>query len=487
MNKDTTTNNDNDMFMSNKKDTNENLNQKYKNGLFIFHRDFRIEDNRGIIRASSQCEKIYTCFIFNPEQVDNKNEYRSQNSIQFMIESLEDLHISIKNSGGSLLTFYGKYETCIRELVEKLHIDCVFFNKDYSPFALNRTATLQKVIYCPCIIECDYYLYEPGTIINSSGGFFKKYTPFYEEVLKHEIKTPVYKRDLQLSKPFSSIKLEHRITLKVAMRKFVGNINAEILVRGGRKEALERLKRVVREQKEYDENRDYFIYETTFLSAYIKFGCVSVREVFQWFKKVDGLRGGLIRELIWREFFAHILYNYPEVVGQSYYPKYRSIRWRKSDADFYKWCIGGTGFPAVDAGMRQMNASGYMHNRLRMVVANFLVKTLLLDWRRGEKYFSEKLTDIDIASNNGNWQSIASTGVYATPYFRDMNPWIQCAKFDKKCEFIKKWIPELKDVQNRDIHKWYEKWTEYKTTVNYPKPMVEYAEQKEKMLELYRL
>jgi deoxyribodipyrimidine photo-lyase len=138
----------------------------------------------------------------------------------------------------------------------------------------------------------------------------------------------------------------------------------------------------------------------------------------------------------------------------------------------------------VDAGMRQMNASGYMHNRLRMVVANFLTKTLLLDWRRGEKYFSEKLTDIDIASNNGNWQSIASTGVYATPYFRDMNPWIQSTKFDRNCVFIKKWIPELKDVQPRDIHKWYEKWQEYKT-VSYPRPMVEYGEQKEKMLELY--
>ena len=470
--------------MDNKRDTNENPKEKYKNGLFIFHRDFRIEDNCGINRAASQCEKLYTCFIFNPEQVDSKNDYRSLNSIQFMIESLEDLHNEIKQGGGSLVTCYGNYETCVSELVEKLRIDCVFFNKDYSPFALQRTADLQKRLHCPCIIESDYYLYEPGTVTTSSGSFFKKYTPFYDEVLTHEIKTPSYKSSLHLSSHISSIKLEHAITLENAIRKFVGNINAEILVHGGRKQAIDRLKRVVKDQKQYDENRDFFTYETTFLSAYLKFGCVSVREAFQWFKKVDGLRGGLIRELIWREFFAHILYNYPEVVGQSYYPKYRSIRWRKSDADFHKWCAGETGFPTVDAGMRQMNASGYMHNRLRMVVANFLTKTLLLDWRRGEKYFSEKLTDIDIASNNGNWQSIASTGVYATPYFRDMNPWIQSTKFDRNCVFIKKWIPELKDVQPRDIHKWYEKWQEYKT-VDYPRPMVDYSEQKEKMLELY--
>jgi deoxyribodipyrimidine photo-lyase len=453
--------------------------ETYKNGLFIFHRDYRIEDNRGIINAVSLCHNLYTCFIFNPEQVDKKNSFRSNNAIQFMIECLEELQGVIKQNGGVLLTCYGNYINCVKELVEKLEIDCVFFNKDYSPFALNRTKSIQDIY--PCIVENDYYLYEPGTITNKTGGFFKKYTPFYDTVINQNVLHPIYKQNFRFSKP--SKKIDCVITLEKAIVKFVGIKNNNILVNGGRNNAIEKIKTLLKKQKKYDENRDFFIYQTTFLSPYIKFGCISVREVFKYFEKVSGKKGGLIRELIWREFFAHILYNYPEVVGKSFYPKYRSIRWSNNEKYFIKWCNGETGFPAVDAGMRQMNTTGYMHNRLRMVVSNFLVKTLLIDWRKGEKYFSEKLTDIDIASNNGNWQSISSTGVYSTPYFRDMNPWIQSYKFDKDCTYIKHWVHELKDVNVNDIHKWYEKWNTYNTS--YPKPIVDYSLQKIKMLELY--
>jgi len=256
------------------------------------------------------------------------------------------------------------------------------------------------------------------------------------------------------------------------------------LVRGGRTEGLLRLKNAAKTQESYETERDTLTYNTTFLSAYIKFGCVSIREVYHTFARAFGKKSGIIRELIWRDFFAHVLFHYPEVMNQSYQPRYRSLKWRKSESDFDAWKSGNTGFPVVDAGMRQLNQTGYMHNRVRMIVASFLVKVLLLDWRLGERYFAEKLTDYDIASNNGNWQGISGTGVDMKPYFRDMNPWIQSAKFDKNAEYVKKWIPELEPVSPRDIHLWFEKHENY-SSVSYPKPMVDYYEQKKKMLEMY--
>ena len=273
------------------------------------------------------------------------------------------------------------------------------------------------------------------------------------------------------------------------MHKYVGTPSQTssgdgVAVHGGRELALTRLRRATREMTEYDIERDYFIFETTLLSAYIKFGCVSIREVYHSFKHTYGIHSGIIRELIWREFFAHILYGFPGVLNGY---RYKDIEWRKSHRDFDKWAKGKTGFPIVDACMRQLNETGYMHNRGRMVVANFLVKTLLINWKWGETYFAQHLVDYDPASNNGNWLSISGTGVDQKPYFRDMNPWIQSAKFDKDAEYIKRWVPELKEVESRVIHKWDLYCTDPKYKgVRYPKPMVSYGEQKVKMLEMYR-
>jgi deoxyribodipyrimidine photo-lyase len=171
----------------------------------------------------------------------------------------------------------------------------------------------------------------------------------------------------------------------------------------------------------------------------------------------------------------------------SYQPKFRNIKWRKSTADFKKWCDGQTGFPVVDACMRQLNATGYMHNRGRMIVANFIVKTLLLDWHLGETYFAQKLTDYDPASNNGNWQGISGTGVDMKPYYRDMNPWIQSIKFDYRAEFIKRWVPELAEVDAGDIHRWHTSCDYEKNRgIKYPRPMVDYDAQKQAMLQMYK-
>jgi deoxyribodipyrimidine photo-lyase len=277
--------------------------------------------------------------------------------------------------------------------------------------------------------------------------------------------------------------LDHKITLSEAMHKFTKE-NPQLLVHGGRTRAIQRMRLALLYQDHYD-HRDILTYSTTFLSAYIKFGCISIREVYHKLRNKYGLSSGIVRQLLWREYYAHVLFAYPQVIGQSYQPAFRKIKWSNSEKRFELWKRGQTGFPIVDAGMRQMNTTGYMHNRVRMMTASFLIKVLHIDWRWGEKYFAQKLTDYDVANNNGNWQEISGTGVDMKPYFRDMSPWVQSIKFDSKAEYIKKWVPELKEVDPMDIHKWYDSWSKYKD-IEYPKPMVDYHEEREKMLKMYK-
>jgi len=459
----------------------------YENGLFLFRRDFRVIDNTGLIQFSKQCKNLYCCFIFTPEQASKANAYRSTNALQFMIESLDDLRNELRIHGGELYLFHGTNRSVLSTIIRQCNIHCIGYNKDYTPYAVKRDG--EVTLLCDkhsieCLTFSDYYLFEPGTILNGQGGFYKKYTPFLNEVMHHGKVAPCSNQRVT---NFAKRTFPDTITIQDAFRLFVPHRNPDILVNGGRPEGILLLRRAMNEQTHYEEKRDSLTYNTTFLSAYIKFGCVSIREVYHAFVKKFGKNSGLIRELIWREFFASVLYGFPEVVGHSYQPRYRSIRWNNNVLHFNKWKRGLTGYPIVDCGMRQLNATGYMHNRLRMMTASFLIKVLLIDWRWGEKYFAQQLTDYDIASNNGNWQGISGTGVDMKPYFRDMNPYIQSVKFDKNAEFIKKWIPELAGVTPGDIHKWNESWSkaEYED-IKYPKPIVDYYDQKEKMLALYK-
>ena len=460
----------------------------FDNGLFIFRRDFRIIDNIGLLQFSKQCKNLYCCFIFTPEQAGKSNAYRSTNAIQFMIESLEDLRNEIRGHGGELYLFHGTNKSVLSAIIKKMNIHCVGYNKDYTPYAVKRDLEIKQLCdkhSMDCIEFSDYYLFEPGTILTGQGGFYKKYTPFLNEVMNNNNK--VMACNTHRVSNFAKRAFPDTITINDAYRLFISHKNPDILVHGGRHEGILHLRRALTDQSHYAENRDTLTYNTTFLSAYIKFGCVSIREVYHAFVKKYGKNSGLIRELIWREFFASVLYGFPEVVGHSYQPRYKSIRWNNNIAHFNKWKRGLTGYPIVDCGMRQMNATGYMHNRLRMMTASFLIKVLLIDWRWGEKYFAQKLTDYDIASNNGNWQGISGTGVDMKPYFRDMNPYIQSVKFDKNAEFIKKWIPELANVAPADIHKWDQMWSKPQyAEIRYPEPIVNYYDQKEKMLALYK-
>jgi deoxyribodipyrimidine photo-lyase len=404
-----------------------------------------------------------------------------------MIESLAELSKEIHLAGGELCLFYGKTNTILKDLVKTHKIDAVFFNRDYSPYAKARdesVADLCNTMHIECITSSDYYLYEPGSVKTGGGSYYKKFTPFYDLVLKKKVDTPININKHKLKS--TTIDFDYQITLEYARNTFYKH-DDNIIVNGGRTNSIIQLRQTGQTQYHYKDTRNNLSTNTSLLSAYIKFGCVSIREVYHAIKKQFGLYHGILRELIWREFFVHVLFAYPEVVGQSYQTKYRGLKWHESSMDLKRWKDGKTGFPIVDACMRQLNQTGYMHNRGRMTVASFLIKTLLMDWRLGEAYFAQRLTDYDLASNNGNWQGISGTGVDMKPYFRDMNPWIQQQKYDVDAEFIKKWVPELAEVDTRDIHRWNISCEDSKyKTVNYPKPMVDFQEQTDLMLKMYQ-
>jgi deoxyribodipyrimidine photo-lyase len=455
----------------------------YENGLFIFRRDYRIVDNNGLNLINSKCKNVYTIFIFTPEQVGNGNDYKSNNAIQFMIESLGDLAEEIHKNGGRLYFFYGSNNKVVSDCVESLKINYVCFNSDYTPYAMERDTNIFNICK-KNNIECesvhDYYLHEPGAILSGSGTPYKKFTPYYNAALKMHVQKPSKFHKIKFKT--SSVHLSNTISLENAFSKFTKN-NNQILVRGGRAEAIRTLKIALKTQKHYSETRDEVYKPTTLLSAYIKFGCISIREVYKTFNG----NHDLIRQLFWRDFYMNILFSYPYVIDKPMKPAYSKIKWHNNNRWLNAWTKGETGFPIVDAAMRELNATGYMHNRARLIVASFLTKTLLLNWKLGEKYFATKLTDYDVASNNGNWQWISSSGADSQPYFRIFNPWSQGKECDPECIYIKKWVPELENVSVKDIHNWNTEWENYKNKdIKYSKPICNYEEQKEKALTMFR-
>ena len=404
--------------------------------IFLFRRDFRIHDNLALNRLIAECgssgsKGIFPMFIFNPDQIYAKNNpYFSNNCVQFMIESLDDLdkHIHVNyyesDGGGG-----GNGDIDVfAELSKKYKIKTIAYNKDYSPFAIKRDGIIEKWASehsIRIITEEDYTLYPMGAIRNNKDEPYKVFTPFYKKSLAIKVK-PVSSNVLNLSV------IKH---IKGFDKHRYYEPNDDIAVRGGRDKALERFKKIM---TDYAKTRDYpAMDKTTRLSAYIKFGCVSIREVYYNYKNVKELQ----RELLWREFYANILYYFPHVLGNAFKEQYDNVKWTNNKEWFKRWCQGKTGYAMVDAGMAQLNKTGWMHNRLRMITAMFLTKDLLIDWRWGEKYFATKLVDYDPASNNGGWQWSASTGTDSQPYFRIFNPDLQLKRYDKDYEYIRTWIP----------------------------------------------
>lgn len=452
---------------------------KFERGLFIFRRDYRVVDNIGLNLANSRCANVYPVFIFTPEQVGSGNQYKSDNSVQFMVESLVDLN---KQTGNKLSCYYGNNIGVISDLIRALDIDYICFNLDYTPYAKQRDYSIFELCVKLGVFldyAYDYYLHEPGSILNVGGQVYQKFTPYYNTAVKKKVLEPTKARKLHLSKVNKRIGKE--ISLETAMTKFIPKKNPDLLVKGGRTEAIKALRVAKRNVAHYAKTRDELSKPTSLLSAHIKFGTVSIREVYHLFKD----KKDFTRQLYWRSFYADILYAYPHVLGHAMKPQYDKIKWHHNENWFQSWKTGTTGFPVVDAGMRQLNATGFMHNRTRLIVATFLIKTLLIDWTKGAKYFSNHLVDYDPSANQLNWQWCNSSAVDSPGYFRIMNPWRQQEDHDNQCEYIKQWVPELKDVPIKDIHNWDTEWINYKD-IKYPKPICNYEEQKEKALKMYK-
>lgn len=446
--------------------------------IYIFTRDLRIQDNRTFFEANKESSLIAPIFIFTPEQVGNKNQYRSDNSVQFMIESLEELNTTLKNA---LALFYGEFDKTVEQLIKRIKPDSVYMTKDYTPYAMKREAKINKVCNSNKVkfhlIE-DYCLNNPGTILTGGGTAYQKYTPYYKSALK--VDPPKVE---SLKKVKKLLKLKSNYTFKKAHTLYTPNL--EINMSGGRSHGLKQLD-LLKDQKDYGTTRNDLEKKTSNLSAYIKFGNISIREVYWKVRKLFSKNHSIISQLIWHDFYYQVSVAFPHVIGASLKEKYDAIVWSKDELTLKAWKEAETGYPIIDAAMTQLNTTGYMHNRGRLITASFLVKTLLHNWQDGEKYFAQQLSDYDVNVNNGNWQWVSGSGADSMPYFRVFNPWLQSAKFDKNATYIKKWLPKLKDVPSKHLHEWFKFCDEYKGKIDYPVPIVDYKKAKERVLKAYK-
>jgi len=382
-----------------------------------------------------------------------------------MLESLQDLQQQCLAEGCELKLYDGVPEQVVARLQQEHAIDAVFFNRDYSPFSRQRDNDIKA--YCEqnglgfhCI--ADALLIEPEQALKSDGSAYQVFTAFYNNARQQPVVEPNQLVKGRWLNPAQTMGQDR-------VAELINQQGSELP--GGRTAALKRLEQLT-SCRNYSQQRDFpVLAATSDLSAYLKFGCCSVREAYYAVAAQLGMEHGLLRQFYWRDFFTHIAFHFPQVFGHAFHPRYDAIAWRNDRAEFQAWADGRTGFPIVDAGMRQLKQTGCMHNRVRMIVASFLVKDLHISWRWGERYFAQHLLDYDPCVNNGNWQWAASTGCDAQPYFRIFNPWLQQKKFDADCGYIKKWLPELNAYSPAIIHNWYKK----PLVCDYPPPMVDHG------------
>lgn len=435
--------------------------------LFIFRRDLRLEDNTGLIATLAASKQVIPCFIFTPQQIEH-NAFRSDACLQFMIESLQDLESQLQAKGAKLYLFYGKPEEIVAQCIQKLQVDSVVVNRDYTPFSQTRDQQIEAICQqqnVPFFSFDDLLLNPPEATLKADGTPYSIFTPFFRNASKWDIQAP--KRNSHTNYYQQSISFAKKDLYPQILPTF----NPKQTIPGGRKAALHILRNLP-DFANYGSQRDIpAIHGTTHLSPHLKFATCSVREIYFAIAERLGRDHDLIRQLYWRDFFTTIGFYFPHIYKGAFRQKFDQLPWDEDKKRFKLWCEGQTGFPIVDAGMREMNETGWMHNRVRMIVASFLVKDLHLPWQWGEKYFAQKLIDYDPAVNNGNWQWSAGTGCDAQPYFRIFNPWSQQKKFDPDCIYIYRWIPELKSLTAKEIHEWFLD-KHHSLTSSYPSPIV---------------
>ncbi|MBN2213108.1 MAG: deoxyribodipyrimidine photo-lyase [Bacteroidales bacterium] len=421
-----------------------------KIAVFWFRRDLRLEDNSALYQALHCGMPVLPIFIFDANILEELPGDDAR--VSFIYSTLRSIHDRLRRTGASLKVLTGEPVRVWEELLTEYEVAQVYFNKDYEPYALARDGQVKRLLENKGIDVYafkDQVIFEEGEIVKNDSKPYTIYTPYKRRWLENF--------DPEKADPLPSPDLSrfYRHDLAFPSLAEIGFSESPIRVK---EYDLSRL-------DEYPKLRDIPAEDaTSCLGPHLRFGTVSIRRVI---RQLNPEHEVFLGELIWREFFMQILWHFPEVVNQNFKPGYNGIIWRNDDREFERWCHGRTGYPMVDAGMRQLNKTGYMHNRVRMVAAGFLCKHLLIDWAWGEAYFAEKLLDYELSSNNGNWQWAAGTGCDAAPYFRVFNPFEQLKKFDREEIYIRRWIPEYGKK-------------------DYPEPMIEHRIARTRALERYR-
>lgn len=428
-----------------------------KINIFWFRRDLRLTDNAGLYHALKNSNNVLPIFIFDTN-ILNKLENKEDRRVAFIYKALEEMQQQLKKLGSSIEVHYGTPLEVYRKLLSTYKIEKVFTNHDYELYAKERDGEIEKLLQqhgASFHTYKDQVIFEKGEVLKDDGKPYTVFTPYsrkwkakLNEFYVKSYPTKKYYQNFYKHKPFAIPSLK-QMGFKEPYEKFdfpSASLNEEVV-------------------KKYSKQRDFpSIPGTSKMGLHLRFGTVSIRYLAQ---KALQLNETYLNELIWRDFYHMILWNFPHITkDKAFKPEYDAIQWRNSEAEFEKWCAGQTGYPIVDAGMRELNTTGFMHNRVRMIVASFLTKHLLIDWRWGEAYFAEKLLDFDFAANNGGWQWAAGSGCDAAPYFRIFNPYLQTQKFDPQLKYIKKWVPEFQEF-------------------TYPKPIVEHELARKRCLEVY--
>ncbi|MEO6039387.1 MAG: deoxyribodipyrimidine photo-lyase [Saprospiraceae bacterium] len=439
--------------------------------IFWFRRDLRLDDNAGLYHALQSAHPVLPLFIFDRAILDDLTEKRDAR-VEFIHRAVTDLHQELKAWGSSLEILDGQPAEVWAALLKKYAVTAVYTNHDYEPYAIQRDAAIAQLLQAkniPLHSYKDQVIFEKSEVVKDDGQPYTVFTPY-----KNKWLTKLQSRWIESAAQVESPEKTSFYLSSYPTRKHFPNLLKTKPL------PLPTLKSIGFEPagipfpsptvargliKNYGANRDTpGIEGTSRLGIHFRFGTISVREKARHAYSLSEI---YLSELIWRDFYSQILYHFPRVVGHPFRAKYDRIPWRDSPADFERWCQGQTGYPIVDAGMRQLNTTGFMHNRVRMIVASFLTKHLLIDWRQGEAYFAQKLLDFDLASNNGGWQWAAGCGTDAAPYFRVFNPWEQTKKFDPQHTYIRTWVPEFDQP-------------------GYPQPMVEHTFARERAIATYK-
>lgn len=431
--------------------------------IFWFRRDLRLVDNTGLFHALRESDEVLPIFIFDTEilsKLSNPNDFR----VQFIHEQLEFINQELKTYKSGIQVFFGEPKEVIKTLQTRYPFLKIFCNHDYEPYAIKRDnevanwASENRIEFLSYKDQC---IFEKNEVVKDDGKPYTVFTP-YSKKWKSLLTS-----DLEGDTPSAFREYPSQTLLHKCTQFFRFEPNPTLSEIGFNKtDFIFPSKEISQEViKNYTQNRNFpAIPGTSKLGIHFRFGTISIREKA---RKARGLNETFLNELIWRDFYMQILWHFPHVAKSAFKPAYDKIEWVNNPEEFSKWCAGKTGYPIVDAGMRELNNTGFMHNRVRMIVASFLCKHLLIDWKWGEQYFAEKLLDFDLSANNGGWQWAAGSGTDAAPYFRVFNPQLQTEKFDKQLNYIKKWIPEY-------------------GTAAYPKPMIDHTFARNRCLSTYK-